>query len=290
MNQLVQALADGVTQGAVYAIIALGFVIVYKSTGVLNFAHGGLLMLGAYLTLTFIEHSLDFYLAVLLAMLLTGGIGWLLQAGLLRKLVEEDVFSVVLVTLGLSLVIRAVVGVIYGPTERPLDAPFDGPEIHLFADVYVSRSGLAAVAVSAAVFLGAWLFFARSRQGLAMRAIAEDQAVARLMGISASRVFVLAWVIAGGLAALAGTLAAEESYVSNNLGAIGLLALPAAVIGGLDSVAGALLGGLLVGIVEQAAGTYLGGQTATLASFVLLVLVLAVKPEGLLGQREIVRV
>jgi len=290
MNQFLQAITDGVGQGALYSLIALGFVIVYMSTGVLNFAHGQILMVGAYFTLTFVNQSIGFYLAVLLAVVCTALVGWLLQAGLLRRLLEEDVFSVVLVTLGLSLVIRAVVAVVFGPTERVLETPFSGPEVNLFGNVHISRTGVAAVVVSVAVFSLAWLFFQRSRSGLAMRAVAEDQAVGRLMGVSASRVFTLAWLIAGALAAVAGVLAANESYVSNNVGAVGLLALPAAVIGGLDSIPGALVGGLVMGVVEQIAATYLGGQTATLAAFVLLLVVLTLKPEGILGQREIVRV
>lgn len=286
---MLQVLVNGVATGSIYALVALGFVIVYRATGVLNFAHGELMMVGAYLALLFaVELDMPYVVAVVIA--LAGGavFAWLLQRVLLRRLIDEDVFSIVLVTLGLSLVLRSAVALVFGLRERALPPPVDtyvdlGP-----VDIWSVH--LLAIGVAVVVFLATGAFFERSRYGLAMRAMADDQAVARLMGISAYTVFGISWLFAGGLAAVTGVLAGHTVFVSNNLGFIALRALPAAVIGGLDSVRGALVGGLVLGIAEQLSVNYIGGDTRELAAFGALLLVLIVRPYGLFGTPEIKRV
>lgn len=286
---MVQILVDGLATGSLYALIALGFVIVYRATGVLNFAHGELMMVGAYLALLFaVELDLPYALSLAIALGGAAASAWAIQRGLLRRLVDEDVFSIVLVTLGLSLVLRSLVALIFGVRERALPPPVDtyidiGP-----VDIWSVH--VLAVAVAAVVFVATGLFFQRSRYGLAMRAMADDQAVARLMGISAYTVFGISWLFAGGLAAITGVLAGHTVFVSNNLGFIALRALPAAVIGGLDSVRGALLGGLVLGVAEQLSVNYIGGETRELAAFGALLVVLIVRPYGLFGTPEIKRV
>lgn len=286
---MLQVLVNGVATGSIYALVALGFVIVYRATGVLNFAHGELMMVGAYLALLFaVELDVPYAMAVAVALAGSAVLAWLIQRLLLRRLVDEDVFSIVLVTLGLSLVLRSVVALVFGVRERALPPPVDtyvdiGPvdmwSVHLLA-----------IGVAIVVFLATGVFFERSRYGLAMRAMADDQAVARLMGISAFTVFGIAWLFAGGLAAVTGVLAAHTVFVSNHLGFIALRALPAAVIGGLDSVRGALVGGLVLGVAEQLSVNYVGGDTRELAAFGALLLVLIVRPYGLFGTPEIKRV
>ena len=286
---MLQVLVNGVATGSIYALVALGFVIVYRATGVLNFAHGELMMVGAYLALLFaVELDMPYAVAVVVALAGAAALAWLIQRVLLRRMVDEDVFSIVLVTLGLSLVLRSAVALVFGLRERALPPPVDtyvdlGPvdmwSVHLLA-----------IGVAIMVFLATGAFFERSRYGLAMRAMADDQAVARLMGISAYTVFGISWLFAGGLAAVTGVLAAHTVFVSNNLGFIALRALPAAVIGGLDSVRGALVGGLVLGIAEQLSVNYIGGDTRELAAFGALLLVLIVRPYGLFGTPEIKRV
>ena len=286
---MLQVLVNGFATGSIYALVALGFVIVYRATGVLNFAHGELMMVGAYLALLFaVELDVPYAMAVAVALAGSAVLAWLIQRLLLRRLVDEDVFSIVLVTLGLSLVLRSVVALVFGVRERALPPPVDtyvdiGPvdmwSVHLLA-----------IGVAIVVFLATGVFFERSRYGLAMRAMADDQAVARLMGISAFTVFGIAWLFAGGLAAVTGVLAAHTVFVSNHLGFIALRALPAAVIGGLDSVRGALVGGLVLGVAEQLSVNYVGGDTRELAAFGALLLVLIVRPYGLFGTPEIKRV
>ncbi|AXV06714.1 High-affinity branched-chain amino acid transport system permease protein LivH [Euzebya pacifica] len=287
--RLLQVLADGLSNGSIYAMVALGFVLVYRSTKVLNFAHGELLMVGAYFALVaLVDLDLPYLLAVPAAMVGAGLVAWALQRWVLRRLLDEDVFSVVLVTLGLSLILRSAVAFVFGVRERALPAPVDtyvdvGP-------VNVWSVHLLAIGATVLVFAAVGAFYRRSRYGLAMRAMASDQAVARLMGISAFAVFGLSWLMAGGLAALTGVLAGHTVFVSNNLGFVAIRALPAAVIGGLDSVRGALLGGLLLGVAEQLASFYVGGETRELAAFAALLLVLVVRPYGLFGTPEIKRV
>lgn len=286
---MLQVLVNGVATGSIYALVALGFVIVYRATGVLNFAHGELMMVGAYLALLFaVELDVPYAMAVVIALAGVAALAWLIQRVLLRRLVDEDVFSIVLVTLGLSLVLRSAVALVFGVRERALPPPVDtyvdiGP-----VDIWSVH--LLAIGVAIVVFLATGAFFERSRYGLAMRAMADDQAVARLMGISAFTVFGIAWLLAGGLAAVTGVLAAHTVFVSNHLGFIALRALPAAVIGGLDSVRGALVGGLVLGIAEQLSVNYVGGDTRELATFGALLLVLIVRPYGLFGTPEIKRV
>lgn len=286
---MLQVLLNGVATGSIYALVALGFVIVYRATGVLNFAHGELMMIGAYLALLFaVELDVPYVAAVVIALAGAAVLAWLIQRVLLRRLVDEDVFSIVLVTLGLSLVLRSVVALVFGVRERALPPPVDtyvdiGP-----VDIWSVH--LLAIGVAIVVFLATGAFFERSRYGLAMRAMADDQAVARLMGISAFTVFGISWLFAGGLAAVTGVLAGHTVFVSNNLGFIALRALPAAVIGGLDSVRGALVGGLVLGVAEQLSVNYVGGDTRELAAFGALLLVLIVRPYGLFGTPEIKRV
>lgn len=286
---MLQVVIDGIASGSIYALVALGFVIVYRATSVLNFAHGELMMVGAYLALLFtVELEIHYVLGVVLAMVAAALLAWAIQRGILRRLIDEDVFSVVLVTLGLSLVLRSLVALVFGVRERALPPPIDtyvdvGP-----IDIWSVH--LLAIGTVVVVFAATGLFFERSRYGLAMRAMADDQAVARLMGISAFTIFGISWLIAGGLAAVTGVLAGHTVFVSNNLGFIALRALPAAVIGGLDSVRGALFGGLILGIAEQLSVNYVGGETRDLAAFGALLLVLIVRPYGLFGTPEIKRV
>lgn len=286
---MLQVLVNGVTTGSIYALVALGFVIVYRATGVLNFAHGELMMVGAYLALLFaVELNVPYVGAVVIALAGAAVLAWLIQRVILRRLVDEDVFSIVLVTLGLSLVLRSAVALVFGVRERALPPPVDTYVDIGSVDIWSVH--LLAIGVAIVVFLATGAFFERSRYGLAMRAMADDQAVARLMGISAFTVFGIAWLFAGGLAAVTGVLAAHTVFVSNHLGFIALRALPAAVIGGLDSVRGALVGGLVLGIAEQLSVNYVGGDTRELAAFGALLLVLIVRPYGLFGTPEIKRV
>lgn len=290
MTQFIQALIDGTTTGALYALVSLGFVLVFRASGVVNFAHGSIVMFGAYMSYTAID-SWELPYAVGLAIGIASGaaLGALLQLGILNRMAEEATFSVVLATLGLSLALRGIIGVVFGVEQQGFSAPFDG-ETYTPGDFTLWRVAAVLMLVTVAVFALTRALVTKSRIGIAMRAMADDQAVARLMGISVTAVFVAAWLLAGATGAIAGVFVAHTTFLSNNLSAIGFRVLPAVVIGGFDSITGALVGGLILGLSEQLAATYVDGNLAELAGFVVLLIMLLVKPAGLFGTKELKRV
>lgn len=290
MTQFGQALIDGTAAGSLYALVSLGFVLVFRASGVVNFAHGAIVMFGGYMSYTAVESwGLPYAVGLLVGIGSGAALGALLQVGILGRMAEEATFSVVLATLGLSLALRGIIGVIFGVEQRGFFAPFDG-ETYTPGDFTLWRVAAVLVLVTFATFTLTGLVVTKSRIGIAMRAMADDQAVARLMGISVTGVFVAAWLLAGATGAIAGVFAAHTTFLSNNLSAIGFRVLPAVVIGGFDSITGALVGGLILGLSEQLAATYVDGNLAQLAGFVVLLAMLLVKPAGLFGTKELKRV
>lgn len=293
MDRFIQLTLSGIANGAIFALVALGFVLIYKSSDVINFAQGELLLIGAYLTYAMVEQfGLWWPIGVVVAVVLAAVVGVLIEQLVLRPLIGEPVISVIMVTIGLSSLLRAIVGAIWGVTPRPAPQflPTDTVTI-LGANVGVDR--LWAFALAIIFFVILTLFFRFSREGIAMRAVADDQQAALSMGISVKKVWAVAWAIAAITAAVGGILLMSIfGGVSGTIGRVGLLVFPVVILGGLDSIPGAIIGGLIIGLLQSFAGGLLPPEwgLGEVAPFVILLLILLVRPYGLFGQRIIERV
>ncbi len=295
VNFFLQLVINGLVVGSVYALVALGFVIIFKSTSVVNFAQGEFLLLGAYISLAVVgQYNMPFWVAVIITLLFSVVLGMLIERLILRPMIGEPVISVIMVTLGLSSVLKAIVQGIWGTDTRPFPEIFPSTPIQI-GPLPVSQGYIYSVVCVAILLLLFTLFFKYSRAGVAMRATAFSQQVAQSMGISVRRMFALAWAIAAVVSAIGGILlGGVRGGVDAALAAIGLKVIPVVILGGLDSIIGAIVGGLIVGVLENLAGGYLdpifGGGVKEVAPFVILVLILMIKPYGLFGKVHIDRV
>lgn len=290
MPELIQLAVNGLANGAVLALAALGFVVIYKATGVINFAQGQFLAIGAYLVYAGAEtFGLPWPLAVLFAMVVGGLLGVGVERFVLRRLVGEQPIAVIMVTIGLAAFLHAVVQFIWGttPLEFPRFIP-DGTITLVGATVPVDR--IVAITVAAAVLVVFSLFFQRSRSGIAMRAVADDQQAALVMGISVRRVFALSWALAAVSAVIGGVLVANILGVSGDVAAFGLAVFPVVILGGLDSIPGTIVGGAVIGLLITFTARYFGGGLQIVVPFVVIALVLLIRPYGLFGQARIERV
>ncbi len=290
MNLFLQLTISGMTNGAVYALVALGFVLIYKSSDVINFAQGELLLVGAYLAFFFVAQlGLAWPIGVLLALLVAAGLGILIERLVLEPLIGEPIISVIMVTIGLSSLLRAIVNGIWTPRPRLFPSFIPSTDVHILGAV-VSADRLWAIALSFALLALFTLFFRRSSEGIAMRAVADDQQAALSMGISVKRVFAIAWSIAAVTATVGGIMLANIIGVSGDISRIGLRVFPVVILGGLDSIPGAIIGGMVIGLLEAWTGGYVGQGLNQVLPFVVLVLILMVRPYGLFGQEIIERV
>jgi branched-chain amino acid transport system permease protein len=295
VDEFLASLARGLGTGSIYALLGIGFVIIYKSTQVISFAQPALMVTGAVLV-SYMVLELNFYLAVALAIAAVALLALSLERVVLRPMVGKPVFAIVIITLGLDITIRVVVNGFIGRDVRQVGDPWGLRTVDI-GGVAVQVRYLAMMLTMAVVVAALYAFFRYSRMGLAMRAAAFDQEAALAQGVSVGAVFALSWAIAGGLAALAGMFVATGAGVDQQTWIIALKALPAIVLGGLDSVEGAVAGGLIVGVVESLVGTYqgeyapwLGQNFAVVSPYVVMLLVLLVRPYGLFGTREVERV
>ncbi|MBL8489829.1 MAG: branched-chain amino acid ABC transporter permease [Rhodocyclaceae bacterium] len=279
----------GIGTGGLYALTALAFVMIYNATRVVNLAIGEMLMISAYLFFAFAATmELPVWAAVLGAVLGSGLLGAVVERTMIRPMLGEAPISVFMVTVGLSSILVGAVELIWTADPRRL------PEFMPTDPIRVGEACLAPTVfygflVAAALIAGVLLVFRFWRGGVALRATASDQAAAYSMGINVPRVFSLAWVAAAMIAAVAGIVVGAIGGISSTMGVFGLSVLVVVIFGGLDSVLGALVGGLVIGLVEALAGAYLGGEFKILATFTLLVLILMVRPYGLFGTHEIER-
>ncbi len=298
MTKLLELAFSGTIRGALYALVALGFVVIYKSTGVINFAQGGLLLVGMYLTYNaHVTWRIPFWLAVVLAAALTALVGALVERTVLRRMIGQPVFAVVMVTLGLLIVVQQLIPTIWGYDRLDLGDPWGVRSVSL-GPINVEVKDLWTLGLAVAVLAAFFAFFRFGRYGVAMRATAFDQEAAIAQGISARRVFALSWAIAGVVATLAGVmLAAGSGGVDPGKDIIALAAFPAIILGGLDSPLGAVVGGFVIGISQSLTSGYQPEHAAFLGEgfdgvmpYVVMVLILLVRPYGLFGTREVVRV
>jgi branched-chain amino acid transport system permease protein len=297
-DDLLQTGFSGIALGCKYALIALGFSIVFKATGVINFAQAAMVLLGAYLTFNFTQTwDLNFYVSLLFAMVVGALVGVVVEAVVLRWLVGESPAALIMVTIGLLFVLDNMVTAIWGPDNHNLGDPW-GIETREVLGVTVPVRDLWTIGFAAAAVAAFFTFFRYSNLGLAMRAAAFDPEAAMAQGIPARRVHRVAWAIAGVVAALSGaTLAAGAGQLSPATGAVALVAFPAIILGGLDSPLGAVVGGVIIGLVQQYTALlapeyfdWVGESFERVSPYLVMILILLIRPYGLFGTREVRRV
>ncbi|NRA01910.1 MAG: branched-chain amino acid ABC transporter permease [Myxococcales bacterium] len=279
--EILQLLISGISQGCVYGMIALGFVLIYKATEMVNFAQGDLMMFGAFISFTFLNLlGWPFIPGVLATLGLMAALGVLIERVLLRPMIGEPPFAVLMLTIGLGFMLRALAGAIWGNKPRALATPFSGGVIR-FGELVIGYENLAIVAGTAILCGLIFLFFRYTRLGIAMQAASQNQLAAFYVGIPVKRIFALVWGLSAIIAATAGILVAPVSLIDPLMGSVGIKAFAAAIVGGFGSLPGALLGGLIVGIAEQFAGLYLPAGFADTSAYLILLLMLFVRPEGI---------
>jgi len=284
--EVLQLLISGISQGCVYGLIALGFVLIYKATEMVNFAQGDIMMLGAYVAITFISiWGWPYYWAVPATIIVMAALGVLLERFLLRPMIGEPHFAVLMLTIGLGFLLRAVAGAIWGNEPRALPTPYAG-EVVRMGELVVGYENIAIVLGTAILCLVMWLFFRYSRVGIAMQAASQNQLAAFYVGIPVKRMFSLVWAMSAAIAAVAGLLTAPVSLVDPLIGMVGIKAFAAAIVGGFGSLPGAIIGGLLIGVVEQFAGLYLPPGFSDMSAYVLLLLMLVIRPQGLFATMQ----
>ncbi len=283
MNEFLQQLVSGVAVGCVYALVALGFVLIYKATDVVNFAHGEVMMIGAFLGLTFVTRlQLPYFVGVVMAILCMTVLGALLNRYLLRPLAGQGILAIIVVTLGLSILLRAFASVAWGPETFPMESPFSRKVVQL-GGLVLSQEHVAIIVLTAMMVLGMYLFFRYSRLGIAMQATSENPLAAYYVGIPVKTIHSLVWALGAATAGVAGIMLAPISFVHVNMGGIGLKAFPAAVLGGFGSIPGAIVGGIIIGVIESMAVLYLPEGINNVAAYLLLLIILIVRPQGLFG-------
>ena len=289
-----QLVVTGLVTGSVYALVALGFVLIYKSTSIINFAQGEFVLVGAYICWWMVTSlNIPFIPAFLATMGVSVVLGLLVERLALRPMIGEPIISVIMVTIGLASLLKASVAIFWGTQIQVFPAVFSQAPIRLgqvvISEVYIYTF------ILAFVFLGIFAaFFKYSRVGIAMRAVANDQMTAQSMGIPVKWVFAISWSIAAMVSSVGGVLIGNINGINSPLADFGLKVFPAVIFGGLDSILGAIIGGLTVGVLENLMGGYLdqvfGGGVKEVAPFIVLLVVLMVKPYGLFGIEEIERV
>ncbi|NDV24261.1 MULTISPECIES: branched-chain amino acid ABC transporter permease [Desulfovibrionaceae] len=295
MEYYLQLIINGLVVGSIYSLVALGFVIIFKATKVVNFAQGEMVMAGAYICFALtVQYQLPFLLSFLITLVFSLILGILVERMVLRPLIGEPIISVVMVTIGLSSILKSLVQVFWGTQIRVFPPILPQEPIMVFglpiAPVYI-----AAFVLCLLLFAVFSLFFKYSSLGIAMRATAFDQQAAQSMGIGIKNIFALSWCIAAVVSSIGGIILGNINGINSQLGHLGLKVFPAVILGGLDSLLGAALGGLIIGVLENISEGLardllnLGGFKEV-ASFVVLVIILMVKPYGLFGTKEIERV
>jgi branched-chain amino acid transport system permease protein len=295
MTELVQCIVRGLGDGSVYALLAFGFVIIYKSMGVISFAQPALMLSGAVLV-TYLVTTLNFYLAVVLVAAAIALLAVGVERSVLRPMIGKPVFVISIITLGVDIVIRVVVNAYIGLDVRQVGAPW-GLTTSRLLGIEVQQRHLIMFVTTMVLVAILFAFFRYSRMGLAMRAVACDQEVALAQGVSVGQVFMLSWAIAGALATIAGVFVSTGAGVDQQLWIIAFKALPVIILGGLDSLGGAVIAGLAIGVVESLVATYgadiapwLGGEFSLVTPYLVMMVVLLVRPYGLFGTREVIRI
>lgn len=279
-----QLTVNGVAVGAIYALVALGLVLIYKATEVLNFAHGDLLVVSAFVAWGLITvWGWPFWAALLTTMFLVAALSFALDALVIRRIAGQPQFSGVMLTIALAFMVRGLVSMVFGPESRTYVTPWTGQTTQ-FAGVAVANLQLVILGMALAVTVVLFLFFRGTRLGIAMQASSQNQLAAYLNGVRVKHINSLVWALAGATAAVAGVLLAPITLVDTSLWLVTLKALAALVLGGFGSIPGAIVGGLLIGLIEQYAGVYMPDGSKDIVAYLVLIAVLVVRPRGLLGE------
>jgi branched-chain amino acid transport system permease protein len=292
---LLQLLINGVIVGALYGVVAMSFVLIYKASQVVNFAQGEFLLVGAWVCWWLLTiWQLPFWAGFLVTLAFMTLFGIVLQVVVLRPLIGEPVISVIMATIGLGIFFQALMKWMFGVFAQPFPPIFTVDRVRVLG-LEVQSVYLLSLAISACIMLGFWWFFTYSKHGLAMRATAFDQQVAASLGVSVPRVFAMSWAISAVVSAVAGVVVGVVNGVSSALSFYGIKVFPAVILGGLDSIVGAVLGGLIVGVLENLAqwvdSEWLNwGNMYQIAPFYAMILILLIKPYGLFGTQAIERV
>lgn len=294
MDVFIQLLITGVLVGSIYALVALGWTLIYKCSGVLNLAMGELTLLGAYVCLAFYTWGIPFPLAVVGMLVIGFLLGLLTERLFLRRMVGESVLAIIMVTAGLSFFFRGIVVVIWGADTQVFTPPVFSAEPIRLAGIVVGQVYLWSFFASLVMLVVFVAFFKYTRWGLSMQATADDEMAALSLGVSAHRVYALAWAIAFMAAGVGGTLLGNINGLNVSVGYLGLLVLPAVVLGGLNSIPGAIVGGIAIGILQNLSAGYLSqftpGGIKEIAPFAFMVIILLFRPYGLWGWVKIERV
>jgi branched-chain amino acid transport system permease protein len=295
---LAQFVISGLALGAIYGLVALGFVVIYKSTGVVSLAQGGLVLLGAYLVFSVhVDWGLNFFIALFVSAIATGIVAALIGGVIFRRMTTRPVFSIIMVTIGFLYLLQQGASAIWGDGVQFLKDPWGSRQIRP-GGVPISLADIWTVAIAGCLLLALLIFFRYSAYGLAVRASARDPEAAAACGIGYNGVVLFSWAIAGVVAALAGTMLSTGSRgLSPDLSSIAFRALPAMVLGGLDSLPGAVVGGAFLGVAEVVSSgystqlsPYLGQNFYSVLPYVVMILIMVIRPRGFFGSKRVERV
>ncbi len=294
MDLFLMTAVTGLMVGSIYALVALGWVLIYKCSGVLNLAMGEMTLIGAYVSLSFYSMGVPFLLSLLFSLIIGFVLGILTERIFLDKLIGEPVLTVIMVTVGLSFFFKGTVELIWGTDTRVFTPPVFSLEPIRFGPLYIGEVYLWSFVAAIILLIIFVCFFKFTRWGLAMQATADDEMAALSLGVSARFVYATAWAIAFMAAGVGGTMLGNINGLNISVGYLGLLVLPAVVLGGLNSVPGAIVGGLIIGLLQNFSGAYLdryfSGGIKEIAPFIFMVVFLLFKPHGLWGWERIERV
>lgn len=288
MQFILQTLVGGVGMGAIYVLVALGFSLVYRTMGLVNFAHGDIIMVGAYIAATFfVSSKLPFFVSMVLAIVATAVIGLLIER-VLRPLENKDFDLMLIGTIGFGIMLEAIAIIVWGSTGTSVPAPVSGEPFNVFG-IYIKQYELVIIAVATVASILLWLFLDRTKRGLAMQAVAMDYEEATALGINVGRSNAIAFAIGAGLAALAGGLAGPILYVNPTFGfGLGIMGFAAAILGGFGNIKGAIVGGIGIGVLQSFASGLFQGY-ADVAVFVVFAVIVVVRPTGIFGESTVNR-
>ncbi len=299
MTKFLQLLVGGMALGSIYALVTLGFVVIYRASGLINFAQGSFALLGGYFVFNFhVTWGLNFWLSFAMAIVGVAIVGAVIERLILRHMIGAPVYALIMITIGLFIMIQQIVATIWVEQTNPIDSPWGQQTIQI-GDVTILEREIWTIAFALVAFAAFFLFFRFTKYGVGMRAVALDQEAASAQGISVSRILALSWVISAAVAAIAGVmLAASPNGANQTISLVALTALPALILGGLESPAGAVVGGLIIGIAQVMAAGYLtqdsyewlGLGFDQVMPYLVMILVLMVRPYGLFGSKTVQRV
>jgi branched-chain amino acid transport system permease protein len=290
MDFLLLLVSSGLVTGAAYGLIAMGFALIFKATGVVNFAQGELVMLTAYISFTlYSTFDLSFFPLMMITIPISMAIGLVLERLFIRPMLGEPIFAIVMVTVGLAVVLRGITIMVWGPDPFNFDAGISR-EVVTLGGVPFYPSQFYLIGALAVLTAAGWAFLRFSRMGIAMRAVAANETAALLVGISVSRIHAIAWMLSAAIASIAGGLVAANFKLAPDLWFQGLRAFPAVILGGMDSVIGSAVAGLVIGVIENLFQGYVGQGLREISGFIVIIIVLMVRPFGLFGSKDIERV